>query len=231
MLRLIGGAAVALLSKQGSEVFKRNYKDIDLFGLSSQSRKISSFLDSIQMIPNKRFNALHGFIRLMYYDPVLESTVDVFLDEFNMCHKLVLKERLKAMTKYTIPPSDLLLTKLQIVQITENDFKDIAALLYDLELADHDSESTIDKNYIVKLLSDDWGFYTTVTDNIDKTIEYLSTNYQAVAKSVVDKLKDLKEALERSPKSIKWKMRAKIGRRVKWYEEPEEVGQFNPTGT
>lgn len=178
------------------------------------------------MIPNKRFNALHGFIRLMYYDPVLESTVDVFLDEFNMCHKLVLKNRLSVM-KYTVPSSDLLLTKLQIVKITENDFKDVGALLYDLEFSDHDSETTIDLNYIVELLSDDWGFYTTVMDNISKGMEYFFS-YSKEGNVVIGKLKTLKETLEKSPKSLKWKMRAKIGRKVKWYEEPEEVGGFKP---
>ncbi|MBP1358026.1 MAG: hypothetical protein JZD40_06035 [Sulfolobus sp.] len=225
-LRLIGGAAIALLAKRGADIFKRTYKDIDLFGLSSQSRKISYLLESIGMIPNKRFNALHGFIRLMYYDPVLESTVDVFLDEFNMCHKLVLKNRLSVM-KYTVPSSDLLLTKLQIVKITENDFKDVGALLYDLEFSDHDSETTIDLNYIVELLSDDWGFYTTVMDNISKGMEYFSS-YSKEGDVVIGKLKTLKETLEKSPKSLKWKMRAKIGRKVKWYEEPEEVGGFKP---
>ena len=201
-------------------MFPRNYKDMDFFGISSQSKKISEVLESFGMIPNKRFNALHGDRRLMFYDPQLDSTIDVFLDVFEMCHKIALKDRLTIM-KYTIPPSDLLLTKLQIVKITENDIKDIYALLTDLDLGDHDDEKTINVNYIAKLLADDWGFYTTVTDNIQKILNEFNP-----PSNIAEKLKQLMKKLEEEPKSLKWKMRAKIGRKVKWYEEPEEVGQF-----
>ncbi|BFH73395.1 hypothetical protein SJAV_13390 [Sulfurisphaera javensis] len=220
ILRLIGGAAVAILAPKGSEMFARKYKDIDFFGLSSQSKKISEVLESVGMIGNKRFNALHGDRRLMFYDPQIDSTIDVFLDIFEMCHKIDLKDRLTIMP-YTIPPSDLLLTKLQIVKLTENDIKDVFALLTDLSLGDHDDEKTIDMNYISKLLSDDWGFYTTVTDNIDRLLNEFNP-----PQNVAEKLKALKERIEKEPKTLKWKMRAKIGRKVKWYEEPEEVGQF-----
>jgi len=30
-------------------------------------------------------------------------------------------------------------------------------------------------------------------------------------------------ALETAPKTMGWRMRAKVGRRVRWYEVPEEV--------
>jgi len=203
ILRLIGGAAVAILAPKGSEMFTRKYKDIDFFGISSQSKKISEVLESVGMIGNKRFNALHGDRRLMFYDPKIDSTVDVFLDVFEMCHKITLKDRL-AIMPYTIPSSDL---------------------LPDLELGDHDDEKTIDINYIAKLLADDWGFYTTVTDNIERLLNEFNPPF-----NIAEKLRILKEKIEKEPKSLKWKMRAKIGRKVKWYEEPEEVGQFKISG-
>lgn len=220
MLRLIGGAAVAVIAPKGSELFSRTYKDADYFGLSSQRKEITSLLEGLNMEPNKRFNALHGYNRLMFYDPVLNSTIDVFLDEFVMCHKLILKDRLKIYYP-SIPPSDLLLTKMQIINLTENDKKDIAALLYDFEIGDKDEDKTLDGNYIAKLLSDDWGFYKTFTINHDRMKEYLKGN--AYASNILPKLDKLREMIESHPKSLKWKMRAKIGERVKWYEEPEEV--------
>ncbi len=220
MLRLIGGAAVAVIAPKGSELFSRTYKDADYFGLSSQRKEITSLLEGLNMEPNKRFNALHGYNRLMFYDPVLNSTVDVFLDEFVMCHKLILKDRLKIYYP-SIPPSDLLLTKMQIINLTENDKKDIAALLYDFEIGDKDEDKKLDGNYIAKLLSDDWGFYKTFTINHDRMKEYLKGN--VYASNILPKLDKLREMIESHPKSLKWKMRAKIGERVKWYEEPEEV--------
>ncbi|MUM64743.1 hypothetical protein D1867_05685 [Acidianus infernus] len=220
VLRLIGGAAVAVIAPKGSELFSRTYKDADYFGLSSQRKEITSLLEGLNMEPNKRFNALHGYNRLMFYDPVLNSTIDVFLDEFVMCHKLILKDRLKIYYP-SIPPSDLLLTKMQIINLTENDKKDIAALLYDFEIGDKDEDKTLDGNYIAKLLSDDWGFYKTFTINHDRMKEYLKGN--VYASNILPKLDKLREMIESHPKSLKWKMRAKIGERVKWYEEPEEV--------
>ncbi|QGA53315.1 hypothetical protein GFS03_01255 [Sulfolobus sp. E5-1-F] len=219
-LRAIGGAAIALIAKNGSELYPRVYKDIDYFGLSSQSNKISKFLEGMGLIPNKRFNALHGHTRLMFFDPIINSTVDVFLDEFVMCHKLVLKDRLRIM-KYTIPTSDLYLTKMQIIQLTENDKKDIAALLYDIELGERDNEKTMDYNYIAKILSEDWGFYKTYTINHDKILDFIKNDKNR--EIIEPKLLKLREIIEKHPKSIKWKMRAKIGEKVKWYEEPEEV--------
>ncbi|BDC19010.1 hypothetical protein HS5_19000 [Acidianus sp. HS-5] len=177
-------------------------------------------LEGLNMEANKRFNALHGYNRLMFYDPVLNSTIDVFLDEFVMCHKLILKDRLKVYYP-SIPPSDLLLTKMQIISLTENDKKDIAALLYDFEIGDKDKDRILDGNYIAKLLSDDWGFYKTFTINHDRMKEYLKGN--PYAQNVLPKLDKLREMIESHPKSLKWKMRAKIGEKVKWYEEPEEV--------
>ncbi|EZQ10705.1 MULTISPECIES: hypothetical protein [Acidianus] len=224
ILRLIGGAAIAIIAKRGSELFPRQYKDADYFGLSSQSSKISKFMESLGMTPNKRFNALHGGTRLMFFDPVLNSTIDVFLDEFAMCHKITLKDRLKIM-KYTIPTSDLFLTKIQIVNLTENDRKDIAALLYDVDLGDHDDEKTLDLNYVVKILSEDWGFYKTYTINDERMREY-SKGYN----EILSKMERIRKAVEEHPKSLKWKMRAKVGEKVKWYEEPEEVN-VNFTGS
>ncbi|BBG25479.1 hypothetical protein [Sulfuracidifex tepidarius] len=221
-LRLIGGAAIAIIAEEGSKIFSRQYKDADYFGISNQSSKISSALEKIGMTPNKRFNALHGSVRLMFYDPVLETTIDIFLDEFNMCHKIILKNRLNVM-KYTIPTSDLLLSKMQIVKITENDYKDILALLHDVNIGDKDDEHTLNVNYIAKLLSDDWGFYKTFSINVDNVKKYASSSYPDYFSSISKKLDEIMEHVEKHPKSMKWKMRSKVGEKVKWYEEPEDV--------
>ncbi len=228
-MRLIGGAAVAVIAPKGSEIFSRTYKDADYFGLSSQRKEITSLLEGLNMEANKRFNALHGYNRLMFYDPVLNSTIDIFLDEFVMCHKLILKDRLKIYYP-SIPPSDLLLTKMQIISLTENDKKDIAALLYDFEIGNKDEGKTLDGEYIAKLLSEDWGFYKTFTINHDRMKEYLNGN--SYASVILPKLDKLREMIESHPKSLKWKMRAKIGEKVKWYEEPEEVNtNFQDAGS
>jgi hypothetical protein len=90
-----------------------------------------------------------------------------------------------------------------------------------LELGEKDDERTLDYNHIAKILSEDWGFYKTYTINHDRMLEFLREDPN---KNIIEsKLIKLREIIEKHPKSVKWKMRAKIGERVKWYEEPEEV--------
>nr|WP_246263891.1 hypothetical protein [Metallosphaera tengchongensis] len=218
-LRLIGGAAVAAIAPEGSKLYPRTYKDADYFGLSSQRKMIIELLEKLGMQPDKRFNALHGYNRLLFYDPVLGTNVDIFLDEFVMCHKLDLRGRLSIYSP-SIPPSDLLLTKMQIINLTENDKKDIAALLYEFRVTNRDYDKELNGDYIAELLSDDWGFYKTFSINYGRMKEFLSNDLGKVAS---DKLSELIQRIESHPKSMKWKLRAKVGEKVKWYEEPEEV--------
>ncbi|BCU68391.1 hypothetical protein HS7_18280 [Sulfolobales archaeon HS-7] len=215
-LRLIGGIAVAYLAKIGSEVYSREYKDVDYYTISKYRGKLDKFFEKNGFEPNSRFNALHGFSRLIYRDLLLDTDTDVFLDDFKMCHVIRLGERILSFSP-TIPPSDLLLTKMQVVKLTENDIKDIAALLTDLTFGDSDTNKTIDLRRVLSVLSDDWGFYKTFTINLKRVGEYVKD------RTVRDKLDFLYQAIEKSPKSMKWKMRSKIGEKVKWYDEPEDV--------
>jgi len=48
----------------------------------------------------------------------------------------------------------------------------------------------------------------------------LSEPEQATVRARIDALH---EAIEQAPKSRGWRMRARIGERKRWYEEPEEV--------
>ncbi|PSO03931.1 hypothetical protein B9Q13_05970 [Candidatus Marsarchaeota G2 archaeon ECH_B_SAG-G16] len=225
VLKILGGLAIAKLAPNGSShpSLKRVYKDIDFISNKESSKKLKKAFEKVGLRPEERFNALHGYNRLLYYDG--EKRIDVFLDEFRMCHTWNLKDRLSHY-KITIPPSDLLLTKLQIYEINEKDIKDTVAFLVDFSAGEKDSENTFDVNYIAKLLANDWGFYKTVTLNIDRVLQYLpNLNLEEnLSKKVENELKTLRQKIEEEPKSLKWKMRAKIGEKVRWYELPEEVG-------
>jgi len=79
---------------------------------------------------------------------------------------------------------------------------------------------------IIRLTADDWGWYMTVRGTIDKCLQ-LSDTYLAGAEkeNVVGKLQQIKQAMEASAKTLRWKMRAQVGERVRWYELPEEVAR------
>ncbi|MFB6469782.1 MAG: hypothetical protein TU36_000875 [Vulcanisaeta sp. AZ3] len=225
--RLLGGVAVYYLVHdiyQEVPALARVPKDIDLAGRRKESQRLIKALEGLGLVADKRFNALHGWERLKFVDPQFNLKVDVFLDTFRESHVIELDDRLGVFTP-TIPPSDLLMTKLQIWEINEKDIKDIIAMLYKLELSDKDSSSTIDINRIIQLTSNDWGLYKTTTINLDRTINYMNTIElpMNVKDRVTNNISMLRQRIEEAPKSIKWRMRAAIGERVKWYETPEEA--------
>ena len=222
-LRLIGGLAFSYLAKKGREIkeFSRETKDIDFFSLSKYSEKINRLMLSSGFKEDKYFNALYGTKRQQYYYKGIK--VDLLLDEFRMSHMIPLKEKIQ-FGRITIAPSDLLLTKLQVAEINEKDIKDILALLVDFRMGNADTASTIDSGYIAELLSDDWGLYKTAMQNLEKANRYLeSLNISQKIKSQIStEIEYLRNAIELRPKSIRWKLRAKIGEKVRWYELPEE---------
>jgi len=158
--------------------------------------------------------------------------VDVFLDVFPMCHELDFVGRLDK-DEYTVPIAELLLSKLQIVELNEKDVKDIYALVEDHDLAESDDPETVDLRVITRLTGSDWGWYKTLQMNIDKVLG-LAGDYLDAEESrniITDRLTRLREAIETTPKSIKWKVRARIGERVRWYELPEDmVGDVKAEG-
>ena len=113
--------------------------------------------------PNKRFNNLRGDKRMLFYDEPNGRQVDVFVSRFDMCHGLDLANRLDTGSR-TLFPSDLLLTKLQVVQINRKDLVDALTLLLRHEVATSGAD-VVDLDRLVSVTSGDWGRYTTPIDN------------------------------------------------------------------
>lgn len=217
-LRLLGGNAVAILSYPTHPKLERVPNDIDLIGYGRESSRIMKLMTSIAE-PDKRFNALHGQSRLRFIDGELKVKIDIFLDIFKESHVLPIGKRLKLYSP-TVPPSDLLMTKLQIWEITEKDLKDIAALLLRLNLGESDSRETISLKRIVELTSSDWGLYKTSLINLGKTLDYVRG---IGVNGIEEKISVIVSRIESSSKSLRWRLRSIIGERIKWYEEPEET--------
>jgi hypothetical protein len=45
------------------------------------------------------------------------------------------------------------------------------------------------------------------------------------SETIEQRLDQLWERIEAQPKSVKWRLRARVGDRISWYELPEEVRQ------
>jgi len=232
-LRLLGGVAVVTRCPSASKPpFSRRYVDIDLIGRRKETAKINQLFKDLGYKPRERFNALHGS-RLIFNDLKNMRRVDVFLDVFQMCHKFDFRDRLVLEPK-TITMSDLLTTKLQIVEINEKDIKDILVLLLDHDLSTEEIPDKINAPYIAKLCSDDWGIYRTFTVNLDRIPEFAGRlNLDDVQRAcIIERAESIRKTIESAPKSISWKMRATVGERRRWYELPEAdqaVVDFDPT--
>ena len=223
-LRVLGGLAVYLTcpSAVTHPRLKRSYADIDLAGLEKDGPSLGQFFIQLGYLPDQRFNALHGRTRMLFHNSEDGSHVDVFLDRFQMCHNLDLRQRLlEGYISLTL--ADLLITKIQIVELNEKDIKDILAILLDHAIGP-EAPDRLDLDYVVRLTSQDWGLYTTLSDNLVKSKEHLADYLQADEVALVgQRVEQILQKMQMAPKSVRWRARAKIGRRMEWYDLPDEV--------
>jgi hypothetical protein len=218
-LRLLGGLAICLRapSARTHERLKRSYKDLDFVTLSKHTGKVKTLFAKLGYAANKNFNALHGHQRLLFWDEEHERQVDIFVDRMQMCHTIDFRSRLNIDNR-TLSLADLMLTKLQIVELNEKDILDTIALFLDFDI--ENTEKGINSSYIAGLMANDWGFYKTLDINLDKMKQFAQERgFPAIIGERIDRLV---AAMESQPKSLGWKARARVGERVRWYELPEE---------
>jgi len=221
-LRLIGGLAVRFHCHGPHSSHLRAYNDIDLFGLNKELGRIYSVFQKLGYSPNDKYNVLYGATRLQFIDQKSAGHVDIFLDKFIMDHTLDFRRRLQ-LDKLTIPITDLLLTKLQIVRLAAKDATDIIAILEDHEIGLVNGQETLNVEYIAELCSSNWGLHKTVTDNLLKMTEIIEKRSLEAAerKDLVRKLEAIQNIVKIMKKTLRWRLRSVIGERVRWYQDIE----------
>jgi hypothetical protein len=224
-VRLLGGIAIWLRSPETVRTaLGREYADIDLVTVRKHSKRLRDLLESLGYLPNREFNALQGARRLYFGSADGAYHVDVFVDKFVMSHELDLGARLER-EPVVLPAAELLLTKLQIAELNHKDAADTAMLLLGHEPAQSDGPGQLNIGQVAECCAQDWGLFTTVTDNLVKTRSLLDGILTDASEHrlVDDRAGAILVALEEAPKSRGWRRRARIGRRVRWYETPDEV--------
>jgi hypothetical protein len=204
-LRLLGGAGVIL---HCGGVPYRAIADIDAIAPRAQARPLAVALSANGYEPEARFNAMHGNRRMIFHGPA--GKLDVFVGAFEMCHRLELDDRL-ALDRPTLTVSDLLLTKLQIVELNAKDAEDATMLLRAHELGEGPGDH-VDVPYIAALTGRDWGLWRTVTGTLRGLPD------------VEGRATALADALDAAPKTRAFRVRARVGERKRWYELPDEAG-------
>jgi hypothetical protein len=222
-LRLLGGVAVRLKAPEVPPSLARQYKDIDFAVTKKGGGAADKLLREAGYEPHVAFNAMHARERGLYYDEGNGRQVDLFIEAFRMCHEIPLGKRLDVETQ-TVPLAELMLTKLQIIEVNEKDIRDTVLLFHGHPIADHD-DGAINGGQIAKLCADDWGLWRTITANVDRCRSHVG-DYELSGEDrgrVESRFDELLQRIEDEPKSRGWRRRAKVGDKKIWYELPEEV--------
>jgi hypothetical protein len=236
VVRMMGGLAF----RAAAPGWPRNGRpdcDIDLATRARDRKALTEILEGLGFVGDRQHNALFGHKQLYFVDPSRQLSLDVLVDRFDMCHACDLADRLSA-TSPTLPLAELLLSKLQVVRINRKDVLDALILLSEHQLAEDDGAreasdpaAAINIRRIVELTSSDWGWWRTVTGNLDKLASFLETDLQPGELETgrpyrldpATQVRALRAAIDEAPKSSRWKLRARLGDRVAWYKLPEEV--------
>lgn len=227
LLRVVGGLAVRVHSVNPRRFFPREYADIDFVVEKIEYNKLASFFNGIGYIPDKQFNLLNSARRQIYFDKNSGEHIDVFVGDFEMCHKLPLKNRLQH-DPVTIPLAELLLSKTQIVELNRKDAFDVINLILNNEIG-ADDHKKINMSRIAELCLNDWGLYKTNSINLER-VENIVKNEDLPMSAderqlMLERIHKLQHVLDGVEKPLAWKLRDRVGTRVRWYTEVEEVEQ------
>ena len=210
-LRLMGGMAVRAHAPDWTHRTRRREVDLDFATRGKDRKAVFALLEREGYTPDKRHNALFGQHQGYFVDEPRRRPVDVLVD------------------------------KLEIVKINKKDVLDALILLAEHPLGQDDGEvdsskglSAISLPRILSFTSNDWGWWRTVTGNLDVLDHYLDTDFTAedvdiggereVLFDPKAQVGALRATINDAPKSTRWKLRAAVGERQQWYVLPEEVG-------
>ncbi|MBD3237650.1 MAG: hypothetical protein GF330_13170 [Candidatus Eisenbacteria bacterium] len=203
---------------------QRYLTDVDFVAYGKQIDRVQDLFLELGWSENQNVLRLFGHQRRIFYHPSEAIHSDVFIDKLRFCHDIDFRGRLE-IEQVTISRIDLLLEKLQIVEINRKDLIDVMVLLSQHPIsAEGEQPGHIDGTYLARLCGRDWGWWRTATMNLEKTAHFAGEYLQGQdAERVREKIHALTDLIARQPRSLGWKLRALIGERVRWYREVEEV--------
>lgn len=229
-LRIMGGAAIRMHCPTHEDLYERLKRtpkhDMD-FVTYGKFRPLTKqlFVDlGYEPYISLMLTGATGRHRQIFNDKEGNKAIDVFLGKLEMCHVIDFEGRLEADSP-TVPLAELFLQKLQVVQLNEKDIQDAIILLIEHDIGDSDKDE-INAPYVSSILAKEWGFYYTVITNLSKVEKFLQ-GYKVLSDSdktiVSERIQKITSKIEAAPKTMGWKMRARVGPSVKWYNLVEEV--------
>lgn len=202
----------------------RAYTDIDFGAYGKQNKQITEMMTKLGYLDNREVFIASEGERAIFDKPGTGLHVDVFYEKLDFCHAIYWKDRLEVDSP-TIPLTELLLEKMQIVQINEKDIIDTIMLLLEHPLGEIDKE-TINIKLAAQLCANEWGLWRTTSMNLEK-VKQLAQHFTQLTPEqktkVESQVNEILARLNKEPKSLAWKIRDRVGDRVKWYKDVDEV--------
>jgi hypothetical protein len=227
ILRVIGSLAFQMhCPKFGflQQAMGRAYTDIDFAAYGRQTGAVRELMSGLGYQDNKEVFIVSGGERAIFDRPEIGMHVDIFYEKLDFCHVIRWEGRLEVDAP-SIPLAEMLLEKMQIVQINEKDVIDTIMLLLEHPLGEMDRE-TINIKRVAELCANDWGLWRTTSMNLSK-VRTLAQEYEQLSReqkaALDEQVKAALARLDAEPKSMAWRLRARVGDRVKWYKDVDEV--------
>jgi hypothetical protein len=223
--RLTGGVAIRRRCQSTSiGPLARDYADVDLVVKQGAQEALTSVMVALGYVSDKIFNALHGIDRLYYHDLDHGRHVDVFVGSIKMCHTIDVSTRLERLPD-TLTLTDLFLTKLQVVQLGYKDLLDLIAILLDHDVVAA-SDEEIDSSHLEEVWAGNWPLWRTCQLTLQKVETRVDEILRPEASAIVhQKVVTVDHVLRHGHKTSIWKLRNRVGDRIRWYELPEEIEQ------
>lgn len=227
ILRLLGALAFARRCPRHAhlqERLNRRYTDIDFAAYGKQVKQIRALLARMGYVEDELVYVESEGSRMVLNHPGTGLHLDVFLDKLEFCHTVHWNGRLEAEDD-TIPLAEMLMQKMQIVEINEKDIIDTIMLLLEHPLGDEDHD-TVNIGLVARVCAREWGWWRTLTMNLAK-VEQMAWTYDALdageKRRVTEQVDTALARIEAEPKSLAWKIRARVGDRKKWYRDVGEL--------
>ncbi len=229
VLRLLGAVAFYLHCPQYGflqQQANRHFTDLDFAAYFKHNDGIRTLFAALRFQEDREVAVVYARQRLVFDHVDLPLHIDIFFDKLDFCHPIPWAGRLEKDSP-TIPLAELLLEKMQIIQLNEKDVIDTLMLLREHALGNDDSD-TINAARIASLCGKDWGLWRTITMNLSK-VSGLADGYSWLDKEscnvIRQRVTELLCIINDAPKTPAWKVRSTVGDRVKWYKEVHEISQ------
>ncbi|MCL2312218.1 MAG: hypothetical protein FWC41_07005 [Firmicutes bacterium] len=205
-VRLFGSVALLFLDNSKFELIgncREEIADIDIIVKPNHIVALENYFISRSYEMNRKIKMLYGNTRRGFYTEN-NISIDVFIGNITLCQKISILDRFYFCYP-TLTPTDLFLTKIQKINLSESDVFDIDFIF----------EYGIDFQYIIDLTSNKWNWWKTLITNITFLLK------ENISEKNKKLLTDLLYEINSVEKTFIWKVRNIIGERMQWHNNVE----------